>query len=310
MVAIINLNISIDKTYYIPDFKKGEIFRKNPDICVAGGKGVNVARVLKTLGINSTIFGFCMGEMGRYIIKKLNEEKFLYKIIHQKEGQSRTCITVADKNGTTTDINEEGSYITEISYQKFLNLIRKQLPKYKYLCISGRTVKGADDNLYRELIKNAKKSGIKTYIDITGKFLEISIKEGVETVKINSKEFFELSRKKNTIRNIKTVFEKYKKYGLKRLIVTDGSKKTIAINEKSIFIIKGVYIKDFVSSVGAGDSFMAGLIYCDIKKMNFIDTLKFATACAISDCRTLGAGIITKKDTSSLISHIKISQIG
>ena len=308
MVGIINLNISIDKTYLISDFKKGKTFRKNPDICVAGGKGINVARVLKTLNIKSTIIGFSMGNTGKLIKEKLKEEKILHKILYQKNGESRTCITIADKNGITTDINEEGPYITKQSYNKFLDLIRKEIPKYQYLCISGRTIKGADENLYSEIINLSKKNNLKTYADITGKFLDILIKNGIETVKINSNEFFELTKKTNTVKNIKNFFEKHKKYGLSKLIITDGNKKTIATNGKETFIVKPVKIKKIVSSVGAGDSFMGGIIYCDIKKMSFSDSLKFATACAISDCTTLGAGFI-KKDFYSLIQQIKISKL-
>ena len=304
MVIVLNLNMAIDKTFYIDDFSTGKTFRKNADISIAGGKGVNVSRALKTLGIEYKLFGICMGFNGKLIIEKLKREKIENKIVYQKNGESRNCITVVNKKGLSTDINEEGERIKRKSYNLLLKSIIDEIPQSNGLCISGRSIKGIDENFYGKIVRAAKKKNLNVYLDITGRFLKKSVEAGADTVKINSSEFLEFSNKTNTLSNIEKTFNKYKKYGLKRFIVTDGPRDIIAVSDKEVVTLKPPVLYDFVSAVGAGDSFMAGLIYSDIQKFNFKESILFATACSISDCKTLGAGIIDK----NLKDIIKISK--
>lgn len=309
MIGILNINMAVDKTFYIPDFKKGLTFRKNPDISIAGGKGVNVARVIKNFTNDYMLFGLSMGFQGKNIIKKLKEEKIKSKIFWDKNGESRVCITIVDKYGISTDLNEEGGEANDSVLKKMFSTMKKNFKRYDKICVSGRTIKGADERFYKELVTYCSKNRIESYIDITGKYLEVCMLSGADNVKINAYEFEEFCGMKSSLKNIKKIYFKYRAKGLKRLVITDKENPALAVIDDVVYEIIPPKIKNFVSGVGAGDSFMAGFIYSIGLNKNIIDVLRFAVACACSDCVSLGAGIINKNDLNYFRDKVYIKKL-
>lgn len=309
MICIINLNMAIDKTVKIDNFSKGKTYRFLPDLNLAGGKGVNVARVLKNFNSNYVLCGFLSGFTGKLILEKLKDERFKYRMFYQNSDESRICLTVLDKNGENTDLNEEGPSITKETQDDFINYYLKNLKKFSVISISGRTPRNINILFYRKIVSNAKKHQIPVFVDLTGKYLYETIKNGAYSVKINSDEFKDLTGNKAFVKNITDAYRKFRKYGLKILIITDKSKPFYAVIENNIYRITPPVLKNFISGVGAGDSFMAGLIHSFTEKYNPEKLLKFSTACSVSDCLTLGAGIINKKTVKKFYSEIKVEKI-
>ncbi|NLH39346.1 MAG: hexose kinase [Elusimicrobia bacterium] len=309
MVVIINLNMAIDKTLYIPNFTNGMTARKNPDLVLAGGKGVNVARALKSFMDDYLLMGFCSGYSGRFIMSLIKKEGLKSKIVYQNDYESRTCVSVIDKNGVSTDLNEEGAYISRSSQNKFFDAFKKTIEKADLVSISGRTPYNIKGEFYRKLISEVKKNNKKIFVDLTDESLKTCLEAGVNCVKINAKEFYDFSGMKISEDSIKKIFIKYKKNGLETLIVTNGPEPSLAINDNCFYEVLPPKIDDFVSGVGAGDSFMAGFIYSQINNYNFKKALSTATAFASSDCKTLGAGIISKNDIKKYYDQIRIKEI-
>lgn len=306
MIIIINMNMSIDKTFYIDGFKKGFTFRKNPDVCVSGGKGVNVARVLKIFTDRYKVYGFCFGFNGMLIKRKLKEESINNFLVYRKNGESRVCVSVVDKNGVSTDINEEGPEVERRSVELMVKKLRSEVKRSLILVISGRTIKGIDDKFYRDIVSMARSYNVDTYIDTTHQALRSSIVSGASVVKINSDEFKEFSGLNANLMNVKKVYNSYRGNGLKSIIVTNKEKKTIAVVNGKVYEVFPPPVKEFVCGVGAGDSFMAGLIYSNFMKKGIVESLKFASACAASDCKTLGAGMIKKSDIDYFMDRVVV----
>ncbi len=306
MVIVLNLNMTIDKTFFIPDFSKGNTYRADPVITRSGGKGVNVARALSTFFNGYTVCGFCCGYTGRLIIEYLKKEKLNSRIIYQKNGESRVCVSVIDRNGVSTDINEEGPFIEPNTIEKFIGVF-KNLSKNASICvISGRTPRGIPTSFYSDIFMIAKKNGLRIFVDLTSPILEKCIEYGCETVKVNSSEFFDLSGLKNTEKNIFNFYLRNKRYGLKNLIITDGSRKIIAVCDGRVYSIMPVRFEKIVCPVGAGDSFMAGLVYSTLKNMSVADSLKMATAFSASDVMSEGAGSVNPYDVKKYLKKIEV----
>lgn len=306
MVVILNLNMATDKTHYIPNFTNGMTARKNPDLVLAGGKGVNVARALNSFMDDYLLMGFCSGYSGRFIMSLIKKEGLKSKIVYQNDYESRTCVSVIDKNGVSTDLNEEGAYISKSSQDKFFDAFKKALKKADVVSISGRTPYNIKSDFYRKLISEAKNNNKKIFVDLTDDSLRTCLQHGVNCVKINAKEFCDFSGMKISEKSIRKVFIKYKKNGLETLIVTDGHNPSLAINNKCFYRVLPPKIDDFISGVGAGDSFMAGFIYSQINNYDFEKALLTATAFASSDCKTLGAGIISKNDIRKYYAQVEV----
>ncbi len=309
MLLIINLNMAIDKTFYIPEFEKGFSYRLNPHVVLAGGKGVNVARAFRNFSRDYLLCGVISGYNGKYIKQKLKEEGIKNSMIYLNSCESRVCISVINNKGVSTDLNEEGPKLKRDDVKIIKRFILSKIVKAKRICISGRTLKGLDHSFYSEIINYSKKMNLESYLDITGKNLIAAIKAGGCNVKINSAEFEEFSKLKFSYENLKYIYIKFRNYGLKNFIITDNSKPFFAILNGTAYKIYPPHLDNFISGVGAGDSFMAGFIYFSSLKKSDVDILKYSTACAVSDCLSLGAGIINKKDIMSFCSKINVERL-
>src|SRR5436309_11597161 len=108
MIVTVTLNAAIDRTLTVPNFQRGQRHRASAGVTLAGGKGINVARALKLLGVPVVATGLVGGTTGTRIVEELTREAILNDFVHI-EGESRTSTAVVDPTGGTyTEINEWG----------------------------------------------------------------------------------------------------------------------------------------------------------------------------------------------------------
>src|SRR2546423_2520911 len=113
VIVTVTLNAAIDRTLTVPNFQRGQRHRASSGVTLAGGKGINVARALKALGVPVVATGFVGGSTGTRIIEQLADEAILNDFVHI-EGESRTSTAVVDSTGGTyTEINEWGPAVRE-----------------------------------------------------------------------------------------------------------------------------------------------------------------------------------------------------
>src|SRR5919202_5349210 len=106
MIVTVTLNAAVDRTLTVPNFQLGQRHRASAALTLAGGKGINVARALKTLGVPVVATGLAGGETGTWIVRELTGEAILNDFV-PIEGQSRTSTAVVDPaGGAYTEINE------------------------------------------------------------------------------------------------------------------------------------------------------------------------------------------------------------
>src|SRR6185312_13898892 len=120
MIVTVTLNAAIDRTLTVPNFQRGQRHRASAGITLAGGKGINVARALKALGVPVVATGLVGGTTGTRIVDELTQEAILNDFV-RIEGESRTSTAVVDPAGSTyTEINEWGPAVTEVELQILL----------------------------------------------------------------------------------------------------------------------------------------------------------------------------------------------
>lgn len=309
MVLIINLNFAIDKTAVVHSLDRGDIYRLDDVLTLPGGKGVNVARTLKTLGISSTLMGFTGGYTGRWIERSMVQGGFKFITIRHDGGESRICYSIVDRNGVSTDFNEEGPVISQKFQDKFLEKFGKIVKRFKIVVVCGRTVRGLKRGFYKTIVKIAKKNKAVVAFDTSGWPLEEGINSGCDIVKINKYEFEEVSHLKFTKSSLLKYFNIMRKNGLRILAVTNGSSASYAAFDGRLWKYYPVRLKNFTSPVGAGDSFMAGIIAGCLRKYPIESILKLALGCAASDCLSIGAGIIKYSEVLKFADKIEVSAV-
>ena len=113
MIVTVTLNAAIDRTLTVPNFQRGQRHRASDGVTLAGGKGINVARALKALGVPVVATGLIGGSTGTRIVEQLTDEAILNDFVHI-DGESRTSTAVVDiAGGTYTEINEWGPAVRD-----------------------------------------------------------------------------------------------------------------------------------------------------------------------------------------------------
>ena len=134
----------------------------------AGGKGLNVTRVLSQLNEHVVATGFLGGKIGEFIAEKLNHNQgtFIFKI----KGETRNCIAILH-NGNQTEILEQGPTIVADESKGFLKHLNDLIPKAEAVVISGSLPKGLDSNYYSKLLIYVTKMLNQSYWIVLAKHL-------------------------------------------------------------------------------------------------------------------------------------------
>lgn len=301
--------MAVDKTVYLDEFRRGHIHRFPSALTLPGGKGVNVARVLKTLGEPCLIMGFIAGHNGSWIEESLLSSGFKTELIRHYSGESRICYSVADSKGFSTDFNEDGPAVDSASQEKFLSAFERRLAGARLISLSGRSVRGLKKGFYRRLAELARKKSVPFFADLSGAPLREILSQGATAVKINNYEFEHTFGLNFSARALDLVFKTYEGRGLELIVVTNRHMPFYCRASCGLFEVRPPSLKNFKTPVGAGDSFMAALLARYLKKRPLPEMLSFCAAAAASDCETLGAGIISPKAVSKYQKMVRIKEM-
>src|SRR5213078_3365307 len=174
MIITVTLNAAIDRTLAVPNFRLGRRHRAVEQTAMAGGKGVNVARVLKALGQPVIATGVAGGATGTRIIEQLTSEAILNDFVRIRE-ESRTSTAVVDPtSGEQTEINERGPAVSEAELELFYDKLLYLAKGAGVVVFSGSLPRGVPDDLYARLVQDVKELGATTVLDSEGEALRLA----------------------------------------------------------------------------------------------------------------------------------------
>lgn len=309
MVLTVTLNASIDKTYTIESFLVDRINRPSECRTVAGGKGINVARVLKELGREALATGFVGGSIGDAILRGLDREGIKHDFV-RVEDESRLCIKIMDpKNGTQTEINEPGPNVTELELEALCSKVSDLIVGCDFLVLSGNCPPGVPEDFYAELVDIARRAGVRAVLDASGAHLAEGVKAGPYLIKPNVSELSELTgRELCTVEEILDATRSLKTYGVDIIAVTMGRSGAVVTDGTNAWQAVPPEIK-FASSVGSGDSFLAAFLDSLLNGDSLADALVWGTAAGAANAMTYGAGFCSKSSIIDIRQGVTLNQI-
>lgn len=286
-IAAISLNPAIDETIFVDNFQLDSVNRSKKSIIDVGGKGINVASFLNSSKLKVASYGFLGKENSSIFDMFLNKHNILNENI-KIEGKTRVNLKIVDEiNSITTDINQEGFYVEE----KDLKELEEKLFSKKianWYVFSGSLPLGVPEDIYKSWIEKAKKLGAKTALDSSKNSFKKALEAKPNLIKPNIDELGQIYNKK--FENIKEVLEQIKKLskeGIETICVSLGDKGALLLKDNSSFLAEAKKIK-IVSTVGAGDAMLSGLIVADINNLSTIESIKLASAYSVSALQTIG----------------------
>lgn len=262
MILTVTMNPSIDMSYPIDHLKIDDVNRVKDVSKTAGGKGLNVSRVINLMGKDITATGIIGGFFGQFIEKKLDQEQIKHSFTHIDQ-ETRNSIALLHDNGNQTEVLESGPIISKEDNKRFLNDYTNLLKKSDLVTMSGSLPRGLGDDYYSKMIDLAKENNVKVILDSSGESLKASLLNNNKPylIKPNQNEIGQLLGEQFEKSNYdslpyylnSSIFD-----GVEWIVVSLGADGAIAKHNKKFYRVKVPTIK-VVNPVGSGDSTLAGL---------------------------------------------------
>jgi 1-phosphofructokinase/tagatose 6-phosphate kinase len=314
MIITVTLNAAIDKTLAVPNFRLGRRHRAVEQTAMAGGKGVNVARALKTLGQPVIATGVAGGPTGTRIIEGLTAEAILNDFVRIREESRMSTAVVDPTSGEQTEINERGPSVSASELELFRNKLL-YLAKGAGVCVfSGSLPRGVESSFYAELIAEMRKLGVTTVLDSEGETLKLATRAGPTVITPNEIEAEELVGHEFSEDEDRLVaLSEMAELGAREAIMTlsTGCLALVSEGEGAPKRMYRVTHEPFepVSAVGAGDAFLAGYVAARYSGNPPDDCLRFAVACGAESTQHFGAGVLDPDAVERLMPEVRIEEI-
>lgn len=305
MVITVTLNPAMDKTLSIDDFKAGEVNRVSSMRYDIGGKGINVSKVLKNFGVETICTGFLGGIWQDSFEKELDRRGINHKFVHI-DGNTRTNTKIVDaKNNMHTDINEAGPIISEDKLQEFINMFRELCSEGSIAVLSGGINPSVPKNIYATLTTIAKEKGALVILDADGEALYEGIKSKPFVIKPNHNELKTLlGVDTSSVSQIVKAAETLKERGISNIMVSMGEEGALYLTEEGVFKGEGLKVP-VKSTVGAGDSMVAAIVYSLLNKSTAKETLAFAEAAGTAAVMLEGTEACTLEQVRCHIKQVE-----
>lgn len=275
MIYTVTLNPSIDFIVRLDSLALGSVNRMTSDDKFAGGKGINVSRILKRLDIENTATGFIGGFTGRFVKDGLVDEGIATKFVEVSED---TRINVKVKAGEETEINGAGPHISTEKLEE-LEAILASLSSEDTVVFAGSAPSSLGNQVYNTLIPIAKKAGAEVVCDFEGQTLLDALNYQPLLVKPNNHELADIfGVELNGLADIEKYAREILAKGAKNVIISMAGDGALLVTPEVAYFAKP--IKGIVkNSVGAGDSMVAGFTGEYVKSGDPIEALKWGVAC-------------------------------
>lgn len=309
-ILTITMNPSVDIAYQLDNFNLDTVNRVAEVNKTAGGKGLNVTRVLSQLGDNVKASGLLGGKIGEFIEEELNKNKVgndFYKI----SGDTRNCIAVLH-DGNQTEILESGPTISEEEAQNFLTHYEKLVKEADLVAISGSLPKGISKDYYVKMVEISTKNNKKTILDCSGESLIATLKAENKpyVIKPNTDELSEIFGVKVTddIEELKGLLSNELFTGVEWVIVSLGANGAFAKHGDKFYKVNIPKI-EVVNPVGSGDSTVAGIASALVHEVSDEDLLKKANVLGMLNAQEKQTGFVNLNNYQKLFEKIEVIEV-
>lgn len=290
MIYTLTLNPSVDYIVELPIVHIGELNRTTSETKFPGGKGINVSRVLQRNDVKSKALGFTGGFTGRYIEEYLQKEEIQTEFI-QVDGDTR--INIKLKTEKETEINANGPKISESNINELIGKIEALQPQ-DTLVLAGSIPSTMPSDIYERIVSICHQKKIEFIVDAEEKLLKTVLPYKPFLIKPNHHElgeFFETEI--SDINDAAFYGSKLLDLGAKNVIISLAEKGAIFINNE-IALVASVPKGEVKSSVGAGDSMVAGFLAAYQKSNDPVEAFRYSVASGSATAFSIGLCSIEK----------------
>ncbi|MFZ5969416.1 MAG: 1-phosphofructokinase [Bacillota bacterium] len=309
MIITVTLNPAVDKTIILDRLQVGNVNRIQQIREDAGGKGINVSKMIRNLNGETLATGFLGGNTGAFIRAELDKMGITHDFV-EIDGNTRTNFKIVDtQNQAYTDINGSGEALPQYALEQLENKMYGRMMESDVIIFSGSIPQNVDKSIYAKWITKAKLKGVKTVLDADGDMLREGITAGPYMIKPNIHELERLLDKK--LENVDDVIRASKcllDYGIRIIAVSMGEQGSVFVTKENIIIAEALKV-DVKSTVGAGDSMVGALAYGISHNMALEDAITLAIAAASASISNEGTMMGSLEQINYWKEQVKIKSV-
>lgn len=303
MILTITLNPCIDKSSRVEKFKPESKLRCTEVVNEPGGGGINVSKALKKLNASSVALFPAGGHNGNMLCSLLKEEDILFHAVDTKVETRENWIVLETSTNNQYRFTFPGREVVEETIKALVDQIRAFAPSY--VIASGSLPPGLPDYFYGLIVKNALAVGAKCIVDTSGPALQALKGKKAFLIKPNIGELCKMLNVDWLDKaEVPAAAQQAIADGFSEIIVVSmGGEGAWLVTEDSRYFVQAPPV-DKKSTVGAGDSMVAGITYSLQKKMNLQEAIRFGVACGSAATMNDGTQLFKKEDAEKLYSII------
>jgi 1-phosphofructokinase family hexose kinase len=274
----------------------------------AGGRGVNASVVVHRFGGKTLALLTSGGAAGERMEKSLAGMGFPFEVVRVRP-ESRTNLTISDKQGLTVKLNEVGQPLGEPELNQIRKLVEARLAKARWLMICGSVQPGVPAGFYCDIVEMAQARGVKTLVDADGDALAHSVEAKPTVITPNQAEAERLlGRALLTRLQFLEAVNRLQAMGPEHVILSLGSRGAIGSGPDGVFEALPPRV-DALCPIGAGDSLAAAFVWAMDKKKAFYEALRWGVAAGTASAALPGIAFPTLEQTRAIYKQVDVRPI-
>ncbi|WP_248804741.1 1-phosphofructokinase [Pseudomonas sp. MWU13-2100] len=304
-ILTLTLNPALDLTVQLARLEPGQVNRSEAMQTHAAGKGLNVAQVLADLGHQLTVGGF-LGDSNPQPFEALMARRGFVDAFVRVPGETRSNIKLAEHDGRITDLNGPGPLVSEQARQALLDKLDLIAPGHDAVVVAGSLPQGVSPEWLQALLLRLKTLGLKVALDTSGAALRAGLAATPWLIKPNGEELAEaLQTPVTSVQSQAETAAQLHAQGIEHVVISHGAEGVNWFSCAQALQALPPKVK-VASTVGAGDSLLAGMLHGLLSAHSAEQTLRTATAIAAQAVTQIGFGISDKAQLAQLESGVRV----
>jgi 1-phosphofructokinase family hexose kinase len=308
LILTLTINPAIDRTISVDKLVFEDRAYIESQSESAGGRGVNASRVLHAFGVKTVAVLTSGGETGKQMERFLGQLGFPTECVRVKS-ETRTNLTITDRQGLTLKLNETGSALTAAEVEAVRALVEKRLNKSSWLMLCGSLPPEVPAEFYADLIAMAHKRKVSTLLDTDGPAFEAGIAAKPTVVKPNQAEAERLLHRALISRNqVLDGIREIKALGPETVILSLGGRGAIAATKDALLEAIPPRI-EALCPIGAGDALAAAYVWALSKRKTVADALCWAVAAGSASAALPGMETANLELTREVYNRVEVRRL-
>jgi 1-phosphofructokinase family hexose kinase len=312
VIVTVTLNAAMDRTLLVPNFQLGHRHRASLAFASAGGKGVNVARALRRLGVPVVCTGLVGGQNGAQIVDDLTSQGILNDFVRIQD-DSRTSVAVLDPiSEQYTEINEWGPEVTEEELEALRGKLAYLAQEARFVVLAGSLPRGVDAGFYADAIRELNRRHVLAVLDAEGEALRLGVQAEPFLVAPNAREAESLvGHEFNDGDDLANGLDEIAALGARNvLITTETGCYALVRDDRDEHRVRAMTPRlEPVSTIGAGDTLLAAFLAARAAGRSAEDSVRSAVAAGAASVLEPGPGRFDPREASRVSGLVTVEPL-